>query len=68
MYPHAYPTTAAFNKQGEFPDCGKVGIATGYGREDRDPEFESRKTQEFSLVDITQNDSRARFVSYPMII
>jgi hypothetical protein len=42
-----------------------VGIATGYGLDDRS-EFKSRKSQEFSLLQLVQIDFGAHPTFYPV--
>jgi hypothetical protein len=43
-----------------------VGIATSYGLDDRESEFESRWGQEFLLLQIVQTGSEVHPTSYPM--
>jgi hypothetical protein len=43
-----------------------VGIATGYGLDDRGSEFEYRSGQEFSVLHVVQTVSGVHPTSYPM--
>jgi hypothetical protein len=43
-----------------------VGIATGYGLDDREVVFESRWGQELSLLHVVQTGSGVHPASYPM--
>jgi hypothetical protein len=43
-----------------------VGIATGYGLDDRGVEFKSRYGQEYSLLYVFETSSGAHPASYPM--